>query len=191
MYVIRFFVLYRSFVGALVFATLCRGAVAGDVGGRVLYSYSGMPVAGAYVFARYSHNVGTLFGHSSSKCTATRGMLTSSDGSFSFPVVKGRRIDIEAIKPGYRDDYRRRVNYKRKWYGTTHELSPNLFLTPSTGGDGSVNFAFVCDSPALAADLRANLEYLKLILAEAKKFGSPVLQANVQKKINNMESDLR
>lgn len=188
----KFPVLRRSLFVTLVLATLPPGTMASETGGRVLYSTSGLPVSGAYVLAAYTHRVGTIFGHSSRKCTATRGMYTSSDGAFSFPAAKDRDIDLVAIKPGYTNDLSRRIYYERSWYGgSSRKQSPDLYLKPTTGGDGSVNFAFFCDSPASGSDLRANLEYLRLVYAETKKFASPAMQANVQAKIDIMESNMR
>lgn len=177
------------FILAMLFGSGCHGIKASDAAGRVLDSSSGHPVAGAYVLAAYTVNVGVVFGHNSTSCTATRGMYTSADGSFSFPAVKDRQIELYVIKPGFQQDIGRQVVMQQDGSRKRQVLLPDLFLRATPGGDGGINFAFICTGakPNSKADLIANFEYLKLVHAETKKYGSPALQESVNQKIIGLE----
>jgi hypothetical protein len=169
----------------------CVDSRAINVAGRVLYSDSGAPAAGAYVLAAYKRNAGELFGHNSSTCLSTKGMITTADGAFSFPVEKDRQIELMVIKPDFTDDITRRVVWKEHWYGAEPVVLPDLYLERTPGGDGGINFAFVCAGATGAAALAANIDYLKLVAVEAQKYASPSMQSDVKIKIINAEMRAR
>ncbi len=168
-----------------------------DVAGIVIDVSTNKPVEGAYVMAVYNESGGTFLGHSGHWCVKTKGMYTGKDGAFRFPPEKSYRPEVHVIKP----DYHSRVSgadtkwnpYRETWYGTIDYVpDPNLYLKPQDPAKPEWNLGGEeCQRPKTKEDAVANIEFLRIELAEIIKYGDGMLIANtIRRQIQRLESGL-
>lgn len=135
--------------------------------GRVLDVHTKAPLEGVYVMAVYKQG-GSSLGHNSSECVQTKGMYTRKDGRFSLPRVSDVSVDIVGIKPGYTPHTLERFSHS-VLFGS--RLLPDLFLGKRAHDVRQHPQEFVmCIHGLSAADVAANIEYLKIMDGEKMKY---------------------
>lgn len=145
-----------------------------EFSGTVIDVGTGAPIDGAYVMAVYREAGGTLFGHSASWCVKTKGMYTTADGKYRFPMEKGKRPLVHAIKPGHYWE----VGGSEVWAweskrGDANPNRENIYLKRQDPAKPNWQFGDSdCERPNTREDAIANVEYLKITLGELIKYGA-------------------
>jgi hypothetical protein len=158
-----------------------------DTAGTVIDLSTGKPAEGAYVLAAYRETGGTWFGHSGSWCVMTKGMYTGPDGKFRFPPVKSSPAHLSVIKPDYVWTVDGADIKRPLWDGkgkNPYTTDPNVYLKTQDPTRPDLNFGDEeCERPRTQADVVANVEYLKLALAERIKYGAAIGQIETTRAI--------
>jgi hypothetical protein len=150
-----------------------------ELTGTVLDSVTKQPIEGAYVFASYREDDGPPPSFKS-WCARTRGMYTSKDGKYRFPVEKlgGQNPYItSAIKPGY---FRGRTVYPEpevvKKQDAKAYSGRDLYLIPQDPAKPDFHFGSgdeFCSHARTRDDAAAGVEFLRIELAEFIRLGAP------------------
>jgi hypothetical protein len=146
-----------------------------DMTGIVYDQDTMQPIEGAYVLAEYRGG-GSDWVHMHSWCIKTKGMYTSKDGSYRFPVEKFDNMSPSsayAIKSDYytfgrviaEPDVQRAQN--KGTYSNRH-----IYLKKQDAAKPVFQFGFHnCERPAFNNDLVGALQFMKIVYAEYVKYG--------------------
>jgi hypothetical protein len=148
-----------------------------EITGIVYDKSTNKPIEGAYVMANYMRSRGTIGGHSSSYCYMTRGMYTGADGKFHLPVTAidyGSPQRAVAIKPGYYfgDDVIHKFDIRKDpkaWFSNR-----DVYLIPQKPEKPNTRiapFTIYCDGAETNGDATASVEFMRIQIAELKKYG--------------------
>ena len=157
-----------------------------ELTGRVLNHDTKEPIDGAYVIAAYFHSAGDFSG-SSRSCVKTLGMTTGKDGAFNFPPdpraygkgwlrweSRSRWPEVYAIKADYfyRDSTQRSTEPMPQ---TNKDLyaNQNVYLKKQDPAKpaGPHEYGFrECTNPDSSEAAEAAAMYLKMVIAEDKKY---------------------
>lgn len=140
-------------------ACASREALIGYQG--VIYdSATGQPMKDVYVMAQYFESGG--FGHSSTWCVKTAGMYTGVDGKFTLPA-SFRATLLYPIKLGFIVD-------GPKTFAAQRAHGRNDFFMMAQVPDSPQQSEYVSCSRAEPADVIPNIEYLKILSAEDRRY---------------------
>lgn len=131
-----------------------------------------LPIEGAYVMVIYRDSGGTFLGHSSSWCVKTKGMYTGKDGKFHFPL-ESKNPFVNAIKPDYYLSVSKHPVVLEP-YGGGQRVAPDPNIYLKRQDPTKFNFRLgdmECERPKYREDVLANIEYLKIAVAEMVKYG--------------------
>jgi hypothetical protein len=151
------------------------GTINFEMTGQVLDFDTKQPIEGAYVLAVYE-KVDLGFAASARYCVKTKGMTTSADGKFHFPVEKLDGLspqNVYAIKPDY--FYRDFASLPPGlWKKQNKEAYSNhhIYLKKQDAAKASFQFGFgECSRPESAQAAEANIQFLTVMKSEYVRLG--------------------
>ncbi len=150
------------------------GLLGKEFTGTVIDAETKQPIEGAYVLAKYSI-VRSGMAATTAWCVKTKGMVTGMDGKFRFPIA-----GLNSLPPNV-------VAIKADYFLAEGTLSPAWNLSPRSEAayrdwditlgkqnsgkpDPRFNDSGYCNHAETKEDAAASVVYLKLVLAEYKKY---------------------
>lgn len=170
-----------------------------ELTGRVLDNETKQPLEGAFVIAIYKE-IKSGFAATANYCVKTRGMYTSKDGKFQFPIEKlngNSPYWVSAIKPDYYYVTSRIAPVKiHQAQGVEAYTDRDVYLAkqdPAKWNDsiGAGDDIF-CRNAASKNDMAASLIYYKIEFSEVEKnFHGPLrkqIMDSLQRSIGELET---